>query len=236
MRRETFQTPDPPKVRIQLAAGEVVLETADVQETSVEVEGPNEDDAKIFERHGEIVVEVGKKFFGSNNGHSVRVTAPDGTTIDANVASATVEGRGRFGAVDVNTASGDVTFEEVGGRLKVNTASGDVDIKHVSGEAKINSASGDVTVGEADADMRVGTASGDQEVRSAASGKVELQSASGDVEVGIRRGSKVFMDLSSMSGDTTSELELGDAPPEGDGPLVDLRVRTMSGDITIRRA
>jgi hypothetical protein len=39
-----------------------------------------------------------------------------------------------------------------------------------------------------------------------------------------------------MSGDTSSELELGDAPSEGDGPLVELKAKTMSGDIEIRRA
>src|SRR5581483_8593023 len=99
---------------------------------------------------------------------------------------------------------------------------GDVDVRHVAGETKINSASGDVTLGEVETDLRVRTASGDQEVQSAASGTVELQSASGDVEVGIRRGSRVYVDLSSMSGDTSSELDLSDAPSSSEGPLVEV--------------
>jgi hypothetical protein len=39
-----------------------------------------------------------------------------------------------------------------------------------------------------------------------------------------------------MSGDTSSELEIGDAPALGDGPEVDLRATSMSGDIRILRA
>jgi hypothetical protein len=39
-----------------------------------------------------------------------------------------------------------------------------------------------------------------------------------------------------VSGDTTSDLPVGDAPPEGDGPLIELRATAMSGDIQIVRA
>jgi hypothetical protein len=237
MRVETFNTPEPPKLRIFVPSGDIRLETGDAGETTVEVDGPLEDDAKIELHRNEIVIEVGKKrIFGMGGDHRVRVRAPHGIEVDANVASADVEGRGRFGHVEVNSASGDVTFEDVEGRVNIKSASGDVEVRHVTGEVKINSASGDITLGEADSDVRLRTASGDQKIRSASTGKVELQSASGDVEVGIRRGSKVWVDASSMSGDTTSELELGDAPSDSDGPTVDFRARTMSGDITVRRA
>jgi hypothetical protein len=236
MRTETFQTPAPPKLRLQVPSGRVHFETGDVPETVVEIDGPQEDDAKIIQRGDEIVIELGKKFFSVGRDHTIRVTAPHGAEVDANVASADLKGRGRFGEVSVNSASGDVDFETVDGRLGVNTASGDVEVGRVAGEAKINTASGDVILGEAATDVRVRSASGDQTVRSAASGKVELNSASGDVEVGIRSGSRVFVDLTSMSGDTKSELDLTDAPTSSDGPLVEVRARTMSGDITIRRA
>jgi hypothetical protein len=39
-----------------------------------------------------------------------------------------------------------------------------------------------------------------------------------------------------MSGDTSSELDVRDAPPEGDGPLVEVRATAMSGDIRVKRA
>ena len=80
------------------------------------------------------------------------------------------------------------------------------------------------------------TASGDQEVGSVSEGQITLQSASGDIEVGVKKGSKLFIDARSMSGETSSDLEVGEAPPEGEGPLVELRATAMSGDIRIRRA
>jgi DUF4097 and DUF4098 domain-containing protein YvlB len=237
MRTETFQTPEPPKIRIAVPSGSVHVDTGDVTETTVEVEGPNEDDMKIEMHRNDIVIEAMKKsLFGSRGQHQIRVTAPHRSELDANVASADVEGRGTFGEVEVNSASGDVTLDWIDGRLNLNTASGDVDVEHVSAETRINSASGDVSVAEAEGDVRVRTASGDVELRSVVRGKVEVQSASGDVVVGIRRGSSVYIDASSMSGDMTSEMDVSDAPPVSDGPSVDFRARTMSGDVTVRRA
>jgi hypothetical protein len=64
-------------------------------------------------------------------------------------------------------------------------------------------------------------------------GSVTLKSVSGDMHVGIRRGSGVWLDVKSVSGDTSSELAVDDTPPEGDGPLVELRATAMSGDIRI---
>ena len=237
MRSESFQTSTPPKLRISLPSGDLQLETADGAETLVEVEGPLADEARIELRRDEILIELGKKrSFGIGGSHRVRVTAPHGTRVETNVASADIEGRGRFGAVKVNSASGRVVFEDVQGRIDVNSASGDVEIGRLTGEAKVNSASGEVRLGEVEGDVRLRTASGDQEVQSAASGKIELQSASGDVNVGIRRGSRVFVDLSSLGGETSSELDLVDAPTGSEGPLVEVKARTMSGDITVRRA
>ena len=80
------------------------------------------------------------------------------------------------------------------------------------------------------------TASGDQQVRSVAGGKVELSSASGDIRVGIKRGSRLWVDARSMSGDVSSELEVGDDAPGDDGPLVELQVTAMSGDVRVVRA
>ena len=65
---------------------------------------------------------------------------------------------------------------------------------------------------------------------------VELASASGDIRVGIKQGSRLWVDARSMSGDVTSELEVGDEEPGEDGPLVELKVTAMSGDVQVVRA
>lgn len=207
----------------------------------------------------EVIVDVQRKRFSFGfdfmRGELVlRVSAPHGADVEVSTASADVNGRGRFGALRAQAASGDLRFAELGGRVEVKSASGDVDLDRIGGEASIatasgdvrvgrvqgdatiRSASGDVTVDEAESSVTVQTASGDQRFGSVASGRVTMQSASGDQHVGVRRGTRVHIDAKTMSGDTSSELDVGDEPAPGDGPTVELRATAMSGDIRIVRA
>jgi hypothetical protein len=52
----------------------------------------------------------------------------------------------------------------------------------------------------------------------------------------VRRGATVWLDVRSISGDTQSELEVGDGPPSDTGEVMELRVNTVSGDVRIERA
>ena len=99
-----------------------------------------------------------------------------------------------------------------------------------------NSVSGDVVVGEVYGDLTVGTVSGDLMVRAAGPGEVGLKAVSGDVVVAMRRGLRVKLDVSSVSGSVGSELDVSDTPSRADGPEANLRVRTVSGDVRITRA
>jgi DUF4097 and DUF4098 domain-containing protein YvlB len=255
MRTELFPTPEPPRLRINLPAGRVRLETADTAETRVELEGPHEDEAVIELRGDEVVIDVERrKLLSRGRGHELAIRAPHGARVDVTTASAEIEARGQYSALEaktasgdlavhevegdvrVKTASGDVVFQVVGGAFDVQAASGDVIVKRVGGAGTIRCASGDAIVGEAGGDLRVQTASGDVQIGSVAQGDVTLQSASGDIAVGIRRGSRLWVDATSMSGDTASELEISDTPSDSDGPLVELRATSMSGDVTIKRA
>jgi DUF4097 and DUF4098 domain-containing protein YvlB len=140
------------------------------------------------------------------------------------------------GHARLNTASGDIQIRSVGRDAKINTASGDVMVRDVGGELSINAASGDVLVREARSSVSVNTASGDQQLGSVSTGRVDLKSASGDLKVGIAEGSLLHVDARSRSGEVRSELPVSELPPEGDGPTVELRANTMSGDITVTRA
>jgi DUF4097 and DUF4098 domain-containing protein YvlB len=262
MRRETFETPGPLTLDIRVPNGDIELETLEGTETVVELSADSdlEDEARIElrpKRDGHelsIVIEKKFGFFRGRDEVRLRVTTPPGADVEVSTASADTEGRGEFGKLDVNTASGDVRFDkatgdvavnsasgdfkmdEVVGGLTVNTASGDVELGRLAGEGKIRSASGDVQLEEAEASIKVQTASGDVQIDCVREGDVVLQTASGDIEVGIKQGSKLWIDAKSMSGETSSDLEIGDAPPAGDGPMVEVRATAMSGDITVKRA
>ena len=252
MRTETFATPGPVTLEINIPAGDVDVETADVAETTVELEVRGRD-ADELERETliearprggghEVVVDAGRgrgaSFFRSRDGeYRVHVTVPHGAELKAELASADIRGRGRYGDAAVSVASGDVQFETIDGEARINTASGDVQVERV-GSAEVNSASGDVQIDESAGPVEINTASGDVELGSVTEGEVKLNSASGDIEVGIAKGSRLFVDAQTLSGETSSELELeSGSPVEGDeGPLVELHAVSMSGDIAVRRA
>jgi hypothetical protein len=52
----------------------------------------------------------------------------------------------------------------------------------------------------------------------------------------VRRGSHAYLDCATVSGETTSELDPTAGEPDGDGPLVEIRAKTVSGDIAIAKA
>ncbi len=236
MRRETFPESGPLRLDLSLPAGEIELEAVPAGETVVELELVRGSEAAVEEarvelRGDELVVKVDYP----NAEVRLRLEVPESSALQAKTASGDVRARGRLGDAEVKSASGDVKLDAVGS-LEVKLASGDLEVAQVAGAARIDSASGDVELGEAGGGVTVRTASGDQQLRSVAEGTVELASASGDIRVGINQGSRLWVDARSMSGDVTSELEVGDEEPGEDGPLVELNVTAMSGDVEVVRA
>ena len=207
----------------------------------------------------EIVVEIQRKggwgFLGRGPSVGVRVHCPQDTAAEVTTASADVTTRGELGDIEVKSASGDVAVETVGslrattasgdvsaaevrGEANVKTASGDVEIRLAHGALSLNLASGDAVVSEAKGPVSVATVSGDQEIRAVETGEVKLQSVSGDVRVGVRPGRRLWIDATSVSGSMTSELpmESGIEGAAGGDPEIELRARTVSGDVRIVRA
>lgn len=236
MRRETFAVSGPLRLDLSLASGEIEVESAPVEEAVVELELLHGSEAAVEEarvelRGDELIVKVDNRRVEVR----LRVQAPEGSALKAKTASGDVSTRGPLGAAEVKSASGDVKLDAVAA-LDAKLASGDLVVASVAGDARVDSASGDVELGETGGGVTVRTASGDQQLRSAAKGRVDLTSASGDIRVGIKRGSRLWVDARSMSGDVTSELEVGDEVPGEEGPLVELKVTAMSGDVEVVRA
>jgi DUF4097 and DUF4098 domain-containing protein YvlB len=219
------------------------------------------DDARVELNNGHLLIDVPNKRGGfsfslgfARQGITCRVRCPESSTLAVRSKSADVVARGTLGGLTVSTASGDIEasrvdggvniksasgdtrVHEVTGGANVQTASGDVELEIVRGPVNVNSASGDVTIGEAYDNVSTNTVSGDQQHGAVLRGKVAAHSVSGDVTIAVRRGSKVYLDCNTVSGDTSSELELTTDAPAGDGPLVEIRAKTVSGDIRITRA
>ena len=207
----------------------------------------------------EVVVEEQKRggFLSGlfNNAEiGVRVRCPRLTEVETTTGSADVEVHGVAGAIQAKTGSGDLSADDVAGELVSSSASGDVTagdvggdctVKTASGDARIaivggafvgNLVSGDLELREARGPVTVSTVSGDTHVGSISAADVRITAVSGDVRIGVRPGLRLWIDATSVSGDMSSELEATDGPPVGEGPLVQLRAKTVSGDVEIVRA
>lgn len=264
MRVETFHTPGSLRLELSIPTGSISVDTDDGEETRVEIQSadgdPEIEEATHVRHHdGRIVVtmEESRKFLFIRTVPAVhlRIRCPHGVELAAQTVSADVEGRGaRVSYVDAKTVSGDMRLEEVSGGARLKTVSGDVRVREVGGDVVHQTVSGDLELGtvhgrvefrtiSGDAaidDARAGvtgqTVSGDLVLREVKQGSVQLKSVSGDIVIGISRGSGLWVDAKSVSGDTTSDLPLGDEAPAEDAPLVELRATAMSGDIKVMRA
>jgi DUF4097 and DUF4098 domain-containing protein YvlB len=281
MRSETYSTPGPLRLNLEIPAGEIEIETGNTDETRVDLEAVANNDAirELVEnsrielvRRGdghEVIVEAKARhgiFISVSRGPDIRfggpdvrlrITCPHGADLDVRTKSADLRARGEYGVVDLKTVSGDIQVDTAKGSTRVKTASGDVHIDDVSSSLEVQSVSGDLHAGAVHGDIRAQLVSGDIHVRAAGGaittntvsgdqrfeavqrGRMELKAISGDVLVGVRPGARVYVDANTVSGSTSSEFELSDAPaqaPAADAPLVELFVKTVSGDVRIERA
>jgi hypothetical protein len=256
-----FPGAEPIDAFIELAAGSVALTAEATDMTTVSLApsrfSRNGDkmlsEVRVSFDNGRLEV-VGPKRTGLWRGHpgfDLTVTLPVGSRCAVRTASADVTSTGELAELDAHTASADVTAvavtrslqavtasgdvraEETGAIADVRTVSGDVRIARASGDIQARTASGDVNIAAADGSATVTTASGDVRIGTMANGRADVNTASGDVVVGVARDVGVYLDLASLSGSVTSQLE--DAEPSEDVTL-EVRCRTLSGDIRIARA
>jgi putative adhesin len=213
----THQTPNPPRLRLELPAGRIDITTWDEPVTTVKVEPMNDDEASVEaaaavreelrdagERQEVIVEAPGKRsFLGFRREPELRYTiqAPHGSEITCTTASADLTALSRLGAVDITTVSGDVTLGDVDGGAVLKTVSGDVEAGRVAGSVRCSTVSGDLDIGPV-------------------AGETSMKSVSGDVRVAQCGGSA---DAKTVSGDV-----LLDAVSRGE-----VRIQTVSGDITV---
>jgi hypothetical protein len=255
-----FPGSDPIDVFIDLAAGRIVLAAEPTDLTVVELtaswSGRGErllSDVQVSFDDGRLEV-TGPKRSGLWRGHAglnLAITLPRGSRCMVRAASADVSCTGDLAELDVHTASGDITagtvtgsieaesasgdirLEEVGAGADLRTAGGDIRMTRAGGDVRVRTASGDVHIGSAAASVTVMTSSGDVRLSSVRTGRADVKTASGDIGVGVTPGVGVYLDLASVSGSVTSQLD--ESAPSDDVAL-EVICRAVSGDVRITRA
>lgn len=254
-----FDTPGSVSLHVRLPSGRVRVTTADEPRTVVELiakgrRGPDAlEDIVISadERPGghAITIEQKDKFrwgpiqISWGVDFEVHITCPTGADLDLAGGSTDLEVVGELGEVTAKSASGDLSLQDVTRKLQLKTASGDISVGTIEAEGTVVTVSGDLDVRRVLAPLNARTVSGDVQIGAIEAGDLQMQTVSGDVRIGVARGTRVWIDAVSVSGDLDSELGLADQAPEaGSGEhepgsaVVPLHVKTVSGDVNIVRA
>ncbi len=187
------------------------------------------------------------------SGLDIRVTLPDGSSLAAETASAEISCLGELGSLTVKTASGAVKAATVAGETQVTSISGRVAVA-IAGAVTVSTASGPVELGEVTGALEATTVSGTVQVGMArglvviqtSSGRVNLSyiyrettqinTISGEVRVQVAPETDVYLDLVSISGKVSSELEPSDPAAQHGPAALALRCSSVSGPIRIARA
>ena len=153
---------------------------------------------------------------------------------------------------DVRTGSGDITVDKVqgdcttksgsaevalgkiGGDCDVLSGSGDVVIDEVVGKLKIKAGSGDIVVKSSGDGVDAMAGSGDLLLRRVDRGRVKAKTGSGDITVGVASGTAAYLDVMTVTGDVSSELDGSEAPVDGE-LTAEIFVQTGSGDVVLQR-
>lgn len=204
---------------------------------TVQVELPEGSDVTVVAGSADVEVTglVGAADFTTSSGD---VAADD---VAANLTARSASGDLTVGAVGgdlkVQTASGDLRCSSVAGRAVFTTASGDVEVGAAAGLVEVKATSGAVRLGELARGARVTNVSGDVRVLAIDEGTLHVRSVSGSVSVGVVTGVDLHVDVETMSGDVRSDIPLDDRPgPTRQDALVELSVRSVSGNVAIERA
>lgn len=149
------------------------------------------------------------------------------------------------GALDVAVTSGDVSVTRSDASVvNVESKSGDLSLTAVSGIVSLRTSTGDVKFLEGKArNLSVEVATGNVTVGYAepVTGSVNVRTVSGDAEVAVPDASDARVQLSTLRGDVSCEIELQDEAKEAQritGRLGDgqgsLDVSTVNGDVTLK--
>lgn len=173
------------------------------------------------------------------------ITVPRECAVDVQTVSGDLEVKGTRGPARVESVSGDVRLTDVQGPLRIKSVSGDVECADYVGVVEGGSVSGDIEVRGRVRTAEFQTVSGDVTVDldlQAGGRETRLKTISGDVELGLI-SSSCLCEFHTASGHLECETP-ANVIREGrkDRTIVigeartRVYVKTVSGDLTIRRA
>lgn len=247
-RHHAFSTDGPIRLVVDNASGRIEVRAGARAGVDITVDAIDPDGVDVMQLGD--VIEVRRR---TRRGRvTVVALVPESSHVEIVTASAdvrlvgvlsSVRTRSSSGDIDVEHAdsldaaasSGDIRVATVTGDVNASTSSGDVSVRRIGGRFQASLSSGDVRADHVVGDLEVASTSGDIDVRRCDGVDLTLRCVSGDITLGLPSGIRVEPDLATISG-TTKLPPPATTLAATDRRRVRLRIKTISGDITIVRA
>src|SRR5262245_13771441 len=192
---ETFETPDPITVDVEVNAGDLQLDAGDRTDTTVEIRpsDPSKkgdvaaaEQTRVEFANGHLSVKtpkIGWKQWVSLKGEcvDVRIALPAGSRVRADTGAGTVRSTGHLGDSRFKTGAGNVHLGEFDA-LEVKTGAGDIAVERAGGTTQLATGTGDVRMGAIDGAAAVKNSNGDTWIREV-TGEVRINAANGDITI-----------------------------------------------------
>jgi hypothetical protein len=218
-------------------------------------------EVQITQSGDTLTVEVRRNGFSGFIGRApyvdLRVGVPDGLALDVQTVSGDLRASGLRASGSLATVSGDIAMADSSGQLSVSSTSGDVQMSGAFSGPRVQTVSGDIWLEGASGPLYARTISGDIQLRGLRDAQLDLETTSGDVEatgalagtistisgdvqLRLPSASDLVLDMSTVSGDLSSDLELRDTQQDrrrlsgtlGAGEAT-LKISTTSGDVKV---
>ena len=244
------------KLKIGLVGGQIDVIAHDEPGIRIEVHSVTIKDLRVESDGTQIEIdhpqigwdnflEVFRNFGAGGPKAEISVAVPRDIALNLGVVSAGALVSGLTEDARLNTVSGDIIVDTHSGDLNVNTVSGDVHVRGLDGSAMANTVSGDVALTGAIRKATIDSVSGAMLIdATGAVNTVSLNSVSGDATVRLDENLAANYVARALSGRITIDgVARGSSGPsnytgqrgELSGSFADIRVNTVSGDITVLR-
>ncbi len=244
------------RLKIGLVGGQVDVIAHDEPGIRIEVHGVTVKDLRIESTGTEIEIdhpqlgwdnflEVFRNFGSGGPKAEISVVVPRDIALTLGVVSAGALVSGLANDTKLNTVSGDLIVDTHRGELSVNAVSGDVQIRDLTGSLSANSVSGDVAATGSLRSTTIDTVSGAIWVDAAGNANtISLNTVSGKSTIRLEETLPANYVMRSMSGRVQVDgIDRGSSGPtsftgsvgELAGSFVDVRVNSVSGDVTVLR-
>lgn len=250
-RTEHFAVGERTNLMVEVRSGSVEVRTGAAGRALVTIDSDRSDEWDVMHLGDSLAIQPFDHPMSRGKSARIFVEVPVGSDVEVRSVSADITFGGMLGAarvqtrsgdlrtdsvarLEVNSVSGDVRVKSVVGDASFTTVSGDLDVREVGGRLNASTTSGDVHVASVGDDVLVGTASGDVRIERAGGSSIAVKCISGDVSVGLPAGIRVEPEISTLSGRTSLPTPSG-VPPVAAPRIVRVRLRTVSGDISIER-